>query len=288
MLKVNGMLPSFLIPNDLAPNDHRVLENDWSWLKLHRIDSPQDPIFDLAYEKLWQEFGHRNEVETKETIVRRMQWNPQQSFQGCRLLYQMMIFLTQENEFVAVRDHTAIVFEKAVIPQVVVHLSHVLVEEKWRGSGVAAWLRAMPLQTARDCLQRAELSPRPITLVGEMEAWDEAKLDRVIRLKAYAKAGYKMVDPAIDYWQPDFRTPEQIDASELQPVPLCLIMRRVGRESENLIDADELKSLVQSLYHMYSVEFRKKDMNPLWKHAKQLPEGPKLVWHLVSPVPENL
>ena len=281
------MLPSFLMPSDLAPNDQRVLEADWSWLKMHRIESDQDPVFGLAYEKLWQEFGHRNEVETRETIAQRMQWNPKQSFQGCRLLYQMMVFFTQENEFVAVRDHTAIVYEKAAVPRVVVHLSHVLVEEKWRRSGVAGWLRAMPLQTARECLKRANLLQRPITLVGEMEAWDASKVDRVIRLKAYAKAGYKMVDPAIDYWQPDFRAPELIDASKLQPVPLCLIVRRVGQELEEKISGAELESLVQSLYRMYSVEFRDNDMRPLWDHMRLLP-GPKEFVSLFSPVQENL
>lgn len=282
------MLPNFLVPEDLAPGDQRVLKGDWSGLRLHRVESAADPVFELAYEKLWQEFGHRNEVETQETLTRRMRWNPQTSVQGCHLLYQMMVFFSDVNgkdELVAVRDHTAIACEKS--QQAVVHLSHVLVEEKWRRSGVAAWLRALPLQTARECLQRANLPSRPITLVGEMEAWDETKLDRVIRLKAYAKAGYKMVDPKIDYWQPDFRSPEQIDASDLQPVPLCLIVRRVERELESVIKGDELKNLVESLYHMYSMEFREKDMKPLWDHVKQLPGSEESV-ALFSPVPENL
>ncbi|MBX7156961.1 MAG: hypothetical protein K1X66_01050 [Verrucomicrobiae bacterium] len=284
------MLPDFLIPKDLAPGDRRVLESDWSGLRLHRVESDADPVFELAYEKLWQEFGHRNEVETRETLARRMRWDPRQSFRGCHLLYQMMVFFWEQagkKEFMAVRDHTAIVCEKLSAPQVVVHLSHVLVEEKWRRSGVAGWLRTLPLQTARECLKKAGLSERPITLVGEMEAWDETKLDRVIRLKAYAKAGYKMVDPKIDYWQPDFRSSEQIDASYLQPVPLCLMVRRVGRELEQVISGEELRSLIESLYHMYSVEFREKDMEPLWEHIKRLPAAHETV-ALISPVLENL
>jgi GNAT superfamily N-acetyltransferase len=185
--------------------------------------------------------------------------------------YDLMVVRDIAGAFVAARDHTAI----ADAEQVVVHLSHALVDPSWRRSGLAGWLRALPLQTARACLQRGGFSPEvPITLSAEMEYLDGEDEARAIRLSAYERAGYKKIDPAIiDYHQPDFRPREVIDASG-GPLPLRfqLIVRRVGREGEERISGAEVRTIVQRFYSMYGQECRVADMEPLWAQLANYPE----------------
>jgi hypothetical protein len=180
------------------------------------------------------------------------------------LIYEMLM-ITRLGETVGVRDHTAIVHPDFSLG--VVHMSHNFVAVPFRRSGIAGWLRALPVQTARLALQAAGCPPdHPIALVAEMEAADPNDAARVTRLTAYEKAGYWKVDPSVvDYLQPDFRSPEQIDAAGgAEPLPLCLLVRRVGQEDSRTIRGREVREIAASLYRMYAIEFRKADMAPLF------------------------
>lgn len=253
-------LQEWMIPADLAPGDKKSLERDWSGIELHRIESTTDRHFDTAFGSLWAEFGSVGEIEQADVLAERLRWDPAIFVNGCAMRYRMML-VTAGGEFAAVRDHTAIVLEHS--PGVVVHLSHNLVAPAWRRSGVAGWLRALPVTTARSVLA-AQNRPTnsSITLVGEMEHPDIAKPGTQIRLKAYEKAGYRKVDPSrVNYLQPDFRPPREIDLSGgPQPIPLTLIVRRVGRETEEFITGAEVRHIAASLYKMYGAAFRAQDM----------------------------
>jgi len=253
-------LQEWMIPDDLAPGDKKSLERDWSGIELHRIESTTDRHFDTAFGSLWAEFGSVGEIEQADVLAERLRWDPAIFVNGCAMRYRMML-VTAGGEFAAVRDHTAIVLEHS--PGVVVHLSHNLVAPAWRRSGVAGWLRALPVTTARSVLA-AQNRPTnsSITLVGEMEHPDIAKPGTQIRLKAYEKAGYRKVDPSrVNYLQPDFRPPREIDLSGgPQPIPLTLIVRRVGRETEEFITGAEVRHIAASLYKMYGAAFRAQDM----------------------------
>ena len=102
----------------------------------------------------------------------------------------------------AVRDHTAIVRDGA--EGAIVHLSHNFVAPEWRRTGLAGWLRALPIQTGRTCLaEQQRPANSPITLVGEMKFLDRNDPSTSVRLKAYEKAGYLMIDPRkIHYLNP--------------------------------------------------------------------------------------
>ena len=157
-----------------------------------------------------------------------------------------------------------------------IHMSHVVVEPEWRRTGVSAWLRAVPIQTGRACLAAAGLPPSaPITLVAEMEHPDPTHEMRTIRLRAYERAGFRKIDPLrIDYHQPDFRSPEEIDASGgTKPVPFSLLVRRVGREAQPAMPVSEVKRVITALYTMYQTGFRASDMAPLWSALTRWPEG---------------
>jgi GNAT superfamily N-acetyltransferase len=272
------------IPGDLAPGDQKSLELDCSGLEVAPVRSADDPQFSLAYERLWLEFGAQHEMEPCDVIIRRLAWQPATAVGDCWLRYEL-ILVRQDDRFAAVRDHTAIVSREGGGARAVVHLSHLLVDPAWRRTGLAGWLRAWPLQTARACLSAAGLAAAsPITLVAEMEHPEPQNPERRIRLAAYEKAGFKKVDPAaVTYFQPDFRPPAQIDASGgPRPLPFGLVLRRVGREQEGTLRGEEVRGIVGCLYHMYGQAFRAQDMAVVWSTLQSFP-GNEAEVSLVDP-----
>ena len=258
-------------PADLAPGDAWAARLDWSDLALHRVCSPGDPRFAAAYDTLWREFGAKGEMEQRAVIVDRLAWEPRQPIGGCALHYEMLV-LERAGAIVALRDHTAILPLAEPHGPTVVHLSHALVLPSERGTGLGAWLRALPLVAARACAERAGVAPRKIILVAEMEPPDPAIAERVARLRIYGRAGFRCVDPEhVDYRQPDFRTPAAIDASTLTPLPLALMVRRVGDEDATTVPGAAVRALVRALYTMYGVHQRARDMAPLWRRIDALP-----------------
>ncbi len=264
-------LQPWMIPEHLAPGDARSLEGDWADMELHRITSPEDPFFSQAFGALSAEFGDAGEMEQDSVIARRMQWLPEQMINGASMQYALQL-VTRRGEFVAVRDHTVIILESE--PGAVVHLSHNLVAPEWRRSGIAGWMRALPVATAMDSIQTLRLpSASPVTLVGEMEHFDPTRSATLVRLTAYEKAGFKMVDPElVSYLQPDFRDPAEIDISSgPQPLPLTLMLRRMGREAEGFVSGAEIFHNVKALYKMYASEFRSADMYQVYESLKNYP-----------------
>ena len=282
-----SLLP-WMRPEHLAPGDTKSLQGDWRGLELHTIRSTEDPFFETAFGALWKEFGAAGEMEQAGVIAERMKWHPSQMHDGAALLYAMQL-ITHNGEFVAVRDHTAILLANE--PSAIVHLSHNLVAPAWRRSGTAGWLRALPVSTAREALAAAGRPiDAPVTLVGEMEHFNPSHAATEIRLTAYEKAGYKMVDPEIvDYWQPDFRDPQVIDQENgPQPIPLCLMLRRIGKEHEEFVSGAEVRQCVNALYKMYGRGFRARDMQVVFETLKTYPSADARI-PLVPPtsVPKN-
>src|SRR5262249_6618107 len=132
----------------------------------------------------------------------------------------------------------------------------------------------LPVQTARECARAAGGAPRRVTLVAEMEAPDAADPMAAARRRSYRRAGFLEVDPErVPYRQPDFRAPEEIDASGARPVPLRLLVRRVGREGETALGGSEVRELVGALYRIFGAHVRADHMAPLWALVSRLP-GP--------------
>jgi hypothetical protein len=240
--KMQPMLPQ---NSDLAPGDTRSASLDIEGFEHHAIKSVNDPWFEPAYNALWEEFGAKGEMERRETLEARFKLTPS-------MVYEMLL-LRKDGEIAAVRDHT-------IVPsagEVVVHLSHNLVMPKFRRTGLAGWMRALPVVSAR------QLSPGDfVTLAGEMEYDDKKDPNRGIRLLAYEKAGFLKVDPSVvSYFQPDFRDPATIEATGgARPLPFQLLIRRVGREDELTISGYEVRRVVNAIYRMYGEQFRPQDM----------------------------
>jgi hypothetical protein len=136
-------------------------------------------------------------------------------------------------------------------------------------------MRALPIQTARHALESQHRPlTEPITLVGEMDPPNPEDPPSLVRLAAYERAGFLKVDPAtLSYYQPDFRSPEEIDASGgPRPIPMQLILRRVGRENERFADAEEIRQITSALYHMYGRGFREQDMLAAYRTMDAYPK----------------
>ena len=282
------LAPPLLIPEDLAPGDVRGLEVDWTGLRIERVRSADHPLFPLLYDRLWREFGALGEMEKREVIVDRLAWDPRRPVNHHALLYEMLAVLAGD-ELVGLRDHTAIVPRPPHRPshpgQVIVHLSHVIVEPPMRGGGLSAWLRAFPLQAARECAAAAgEPASDRLTLVAEMEHPDRRSANVTARLRSYERAGFRKIDPdAVRYMQPDFRPAAEIDASSVEPVPLALVVRRVGREHEPTLAGGEARDIVRALYSMFGAHTRADHMAPLWALLDHFP-GPGEVVALRPPL----
>jgi len=272
------------IAADLAPGDAASPRFDTSGVRVRRIRSADDPWFAPAYDRLWAEFGARREMETREVIASRLAWDPARPIGSYRYLYEMLVVERRE-EVIAVRDHTAIAPAETPPPRaMLVHLSHVFVEPPWRGTGIASWLRAFPLQAARECAEAIGDPAGSITLVAEMEAPAEADAATLRRLASYGRAGFRTIDPArIRYAQPDFRGAAVMDAGGVTPVPLGLVIRRVGRERDQQIRGDEVRAIVAALYEMFAVHVRPERMAPVWALYHELPQ-PEDLLDLLSPV----
>jgi hypothetical protein len=95
-----------------------------------------------------------------------------------------------------------------------------------------------------------------------MEYNDGSDPKRAVRLAAYERAGYVKVAPSmVQYFQPDFRAPEVIDAEGSSvPIQFQIVIRRVGREFERTIFGREVRRLIGGLYTIYGASFRASEM----------------------------
>ena len=258
-----------LLPDDLAPGDRAVAARDFSDVRVRRVTDADDPDFDVAYERLWREFGAGGAMERRAVIRERLAWDPARPLAGAALAYELLV-VRRGSAIAALRDHTAVVRldarGRALPGAVVVHLSHAFVAPAHRGSGLAAGLRALPLPAARRCAAARAATAAPIVLVAEMELRDPGRTPPV-SLRSYERAGFQLVDPiAAPYAQPDFRAPELLAGEPPRSLPFGLVVRRVGRERE--MPADELAAVVESIYAVYAVHVPAAALDPLRDAAR--------------------
>ena len=246
-------------------------------ITVHRVHDSNDPWFDQGFSILNQYFGARGEMETRDVIARRLQWNPAERTGDFALLYEMAVLTDADDDIAAVGDYSVILSRSAIAAgqAAVVHLSHIWVNPQKPGRGIVnIQMHELTIAAAQTAVQMAGLpATTPITLAAEMEPIIPGNEERIRRIKRFLLGGLRLVDPAtIAYFQPDFRAPDVIDQSGAsQPLLLCLMLRRVGRETEAETNAGEIRHIAQCLYHMYAQGIRPQDMAPVYRSLTDYP-----------------
>jgi len=248
-------------------------------LTVHLIRHRDDPLLIRGYETLNNYFGGRNEMETLAVITARLQWDASENISGYSFHYEMVVIIDEDQGKIAcVGDYSVVLSHQAILNggAAIVHLSHIWVDPEQRGAGIVEqYMNVLTINAARQSLAKAKLpEDAPITLAAEMEPYEAGNMERILRLRRFFRAGLLMVDPmAITYLQPDFRTATEVDASGgAVGVPLVLMLRRVGKETERTMPADELHNLILGLYAMYAQTMRPQDMQVLDDY--QVPNSP--------------
>lgn len=198
--------------------------------------------FDQGYEPLFERFGPPGEIERRDLLRRWFDGPVPGPDPEIDVRYHMVLAWDPTGALAGVRDCFVTVDRKA--RRVVVLLSHVLVLPPARRSGLAALLRAVPIELARRAAAEHGVDDPAITLFGEMETVVPAERDTVIRYVAYGRAGFRAVDPrALAYAQPDFGEFDDLGA----PVPLVPVVRLVGHEGRDQLTGDEALAMMRHL-----------------------------------------
>jgi GNAT superfamily N-acetyltransferase len=227
--------------------------------RLHRITRADEPAFSRAFDALEEEFGARGELERRVVIER---WLARDESggrtdigNGRRTSYHLIEATDDDGELAAVRDcHVIIDGARNVV---VVYLAHVLVDPAHRRRGISALMRSAAMALGRTALAELDVpsagaassgATNDLVLVAEMEPASVDDTPSLVRLVAYGRAGFSVIDPrALPYVQPDFRDPEDIGASP-QPVPLLLVVQWVGHEATTALPRELAEAVVTSLH----------------------------------------
>jgi GNAT superfamily N-acetyltransferase len=214
----------------------------------------EDPIFDQAWETMDAYFGPRDEMEGRE-LLRGWLSGRVQVAAPLRCRYSMVLARDGQGQIAGARDAFCVLEPAA--GRVVVFLSHSLVLEPYRRSGLATLLRIAPIAIARQMLREAGLSDGPgsIAVTAEMEFIRPSDPGGPVRLVAYGRAGFGIVSAAhLPYCQPDF-SPAVVAGAPPRPLPLFILVRVPGLEHEGAVSASLLEGVLRSIRAVHLAEF---------------------------------
>jgi hypothetical protein len=226
---------------------------------LSLVTSAADPAFAEAHAALDAEFGAKGELETLAAIHAYL------AAATPTLGYKLVVARDERGALAGVRD--CHVSQDAGARLVIVFLSHVVVASGHRRSGLASLLREVPAVLGRRAA--ADLGEGvDVMLAAEMEPFDAEDPATVVRLYAYGRAGFKIVDPrAMPYCQPDYREHARIDATGLRPVPLLAVVRWIGHEGARELPKRLAAAFVEHLYRIVGAHCRQSDLAPPRAHT---------------------
>ncbi len=229
------------------------------------VVDPDSPEFEAAWGVLNDYFGARNEIEARPALERWLREPISDGSIRCR--YHLVVWTDENGELAAVRD--GFVATDIEAGRCVVLLSHSFVAERHRRAGLAGLLRTAPATLARNHLRELGLDPQrtPTLLVAEMEPVEPEREDTVVRLFAYAKAGYRALAPAaMPYFQPDFRDLEAL-AGPAHHVPMLLMVRRLDDRYARSLPPELAAAIIHHLARIHSRAVREVDLAGATAHA---------------------
>ncbi|AKT39632.1 hypothetical protein [Chondromyces crocatus] len=234
---------------------------------LEEAEGPTDPTFATGYELLEAYFAPLGEIERRSVherfITERRHVRP-----PFELRYHMVVARDEQGAIAGARNCTVALCAESKI--CVVFLAHALVMRPYRRSGLAGLLRLLPVQFGREAIQSAGLDIDAVDLLLslEQEPVDAANIDSVVRLCAYGRSCFSVIDPAVlPYCQPDFRDLDALREPAVA-VPLLAVVRWVGHEHEKALPARLCEAYARHLYDgIHARHCRPQDLEPLREFA---------------------
>jgi len=242
-----------------------MIERETRKYELWSIEHPDDPNFDEAYQILWDTFGPTGEMERRDAIRKFLAddcFEPEPC--GTYMRYFLLVARGKDGEIRGVRDGTVLI-NPAYSPDLcVVYLAHIYMKPEARGTVLSYWLRIAPVEIAvqymADLYSMGKINlPAPgspgkyfgmrLDLAAEVEYFTPEERLSWQRILFYGRGGFDAINPRhFPYRQPDFRDPEVIRATGNQPIPLMVLVRRMGRERQAQLPIEEARSLMRLLY----------------------------------------
>ncbi|MBM4366393.1 MAG: hypothetical protein FJ102_09255 [Deltaproteobacteria bacterium] len=192
-----------LDPTDLSDADRDKAMAAASRLHVAEIRDADSAEFHDAYALLDGFFGPLGELEDREVLARFVRERVLDYGGDAEGTYHL-VGAWDGDRLVGVRDCYVDVDRRAGLS--LVALSHSLVVPEWRRSGLAAVFRALPMTLARAAHRERYGRSFPTMVAAEMEPVSEEVPECTVRLVAYGKSGFSVLDPRrFRYSQPDFR-----------------------------------------------------------------------------------
>lgn len=190
-------------PADLSPIDRPKAVPALQRYRLSRVTDPDGPDFDAAYAMLASFFLEHGELEERGALADFVRQGVLPFGPGLEGHYSLIV-AREGDRLAGVRGcYVDLDLEREIC---VVALSHSFVAPEDRRGGLAALLRTVPLGLAREVALARFGRPVPTLVVAEMEAVDPEIPATLIRLLAYGRSGFSVMDPRrLPYSQPEFR-----------------------------------------------------------------------------------
>lgn len=239
------MRPS-LDPRDVAPLDTPKALAAAERFRLEVVTRGSSDAFVASYQMLDGFFGPLGELEPASALAEFVESERIEYAPGLEGHYRL-IAAWDGDELAGVRDF----YVDLDIPgrRCIIALSHAYVAPEYRRTGLAALFRALPASLGRRVVEERIRLPLPIMVSAEMEPVSADKPDTVIRLLAYGRSGFKVIDPArLPYSQPDFRDPSALGSTHTA-FPLLAVVRVVDRPDATTIPI-EMAAAFSELFHV--------------------------------------
>lgn len=209
---------------DVAPDDLARVREALPRYRMEVVRDPASASFTAAYDALDAFFGPRGEMEAREAIAGFVRDGLLPYGGGMEGHYRLLV-LWEGDTIAGVRDCYVDLDLDAGVN--ILALSHVWVAPEHRRSGAAAILRNAPVTLAREVARERMGRDVGVLVCAEMEPPHPEEPDTVVRLLAYGRSGFGVLDPRrLPYSQPDFRPLEELDGH--LAIPLLPVVRPVG------------------------------------------------------------
>jgi hypothetical protein len=249
---------------DLPPDAARAREAIGRY-RVERVTTAASEAFAEAYRLLHVEFGDKGELEREDVVRGWVGGSASEPPTGAlERDYHLLIARDPTGRIAAVRDcHVSL---DATARICVVYLAHVLVLPEHRRTGLAHLLREAPRVLGRRACSTLEDSE--LLLAAEMEPVPSNGTEEIVRLVAYGRAGFRVVDPArLPYAQPDFRPHAEIDADRPRPIPMLAVVARDGHPDDDALPRALAAAYVEHLYGVFATHCRAADLVAPRAHA---------------------